>query len=409
MTKEKRELRRIEALYGGVQGSFWLSVCAYSGFLAVYLSYRGLSDSLIGASSSIMSLLAIIFQLLSSSFCDANPHIPLKKTITVGLFALLLFLGVAAWIPMPIALMIVFYSLGSASGSSVNGLLNAQFMQLINAGLSLQFGWPRAMGSVFYAGFALLGGALIERYSPAALMPMFAAACILAIVIIQGMPDANRLPGRTPVVFPTEKGSQKNSLLKILKNNHVFSMFLGASVLIYMGQAASYLFLVRVVQQAGGSGKQLGIAMFLQAISEVPMMMLAPVLQKRFRPINLLIVAFFAYFVRSFILTIAGNVSLVYIAVFFNMFCYGVYGISSVYFVDSISQPGEKVRAQSLTVLCGSVAGIVSSLVSGLVLQYFGLKTMLIMLTTVTFLGVLLMLLCSRMYRNSDFIKREKN
>lgn len=407
MTKESWELRRIEAVYGGVQGSFWLSVCAYSGFLTVYMSYRGLSDSLIGLTASIMSLLAIVFQLLISSYCDANPEVPLKKTITTGLFALLLFLGIAAWIPLPIALMILFYSLGAASGSSVNGLLNAQFMQLINAGLPLQFGWPRAMGSVFYAGFALLGGALIERYSPSALMPMFAAACILAIIIIQGMPDANRLPGRTPIIFPTEKGSQKIRLSEVLKNNPVFTIFLAASVLIYMGQSASYLFLVRVVQQAGGSGKQLGIAMFLQAISEVPMMMIAPLLQKRFRPISLLIAAFFAYFIRSFLLTIAGSISLVYIAVFFNMFCYGLYGITSVYFVDNLSKPGEKVRAQSLAVLCGSVAGIVSNLISGLVLENFGLKPMLIMLTTVTFLGFLLMLVCSRMYNSLNLNKAE--
>ena len=402
MTKESWELRRIEAVYGGVQGSFWLSVCAYSGFFTVYLSFRGLSDSLIGLTASITSLLAIALQLLVSSYCDANPQVPLKKTITTGLFALLLFLGVAAWIPLPIALMILFYSLGAACGSSVNGLLNAQFMQLINAGLPLQFGWPRAMGSVFYAGCALLGGALIERYSPAALMPLFAAACILAIVIIQGMPDANRLPGRTPVIFPAEKGSQKIKLVHILKNSPVFTMFLGASVLIYMGQAASYLFLVRVVQQAGGSGKQLGIAMFLQAFSEVPMMMVAPLLQKHFRPISLLIVAFFAYFIRSFLLMVAGSITVVYIAVLFNMFCYGLYGISSVYFVDSLSHAGEKVRTQSLTVLSGSVAGIVSSLVSGLVLESFGLPAMLVMLTFVTFLGFILMLVCSRMYKSQN-------
>lgn len=398
MTKDKWELRRIELTYGGVQGSFWLAACAYSGFLTVYLSFRGFSDSLIGLTSSVMCLMAIVLQLLISSFCDANPNVPIKKTISAGLVACLFFLGVAAWLPMPIALMIIFYSLGSGFGSTVNGLLNAQFMQLINAGLPLQFGWPRAMGSVFYAGCALLGGMLIERYSPAALMPLFAIACLLAILIIQGMPDANRLPGRTPTVFPSEKGSQKTSLLDVLKGNPVFSVFLAATVLVYMGQSASYLFLVRVVEHVGGSGKQLGTAMFIQAFAEVPMMMIAPMLQKRFKAQNLLTVAFFAYLLRVFILLIAGNISLVYLAVFFNMFCYGLYGITSVFFVDSLSHPGEKVRAQSLTVLCGSVAGIVSSLLSGLVLEGFGLQAMMIMLTTVTSLGFLLMLVCRRMY-----------
>ncbi|NLC33230.1 MAG: MFS transporter [Clostridiales bacterium] len=405
MTKEKWELRRIELLYGGVQGSFWLAVCAYSGFLTIYLSSRGFSDSLIGLTSSIMCLLAIFLQLLISSFCDANPNKPLKKIISTGLVACLLFLGVAAWIPMPIALMILFYSLGGGFGSSVNGLLNAQFMQLINAGLPLQFGWPRAMGSVFYAGCALLGGSLIEHYSPAALMPLFAIACLVAIIIIQGMPDANRLPGRTPTVFPAEKGRQKVSLKSILKNNPVFSIFLAASVLIYMGQSASYLFLVRVVEHVGGSGKELGTAMFIQAFSEVPMMLLAPLLQKHFRVQNLLIVAFFAYFLRSFTLMIAGSISLIYLAVFFNMFCYGLYGITSVFFVDHLSRPGEKVRTQSLTVLCGSAAGIISSLISGLVLENFGLQAMLIMLATVTFLGFILMLVCFRMYKTSSPVK----
>ena len=59
---------RIEWNYAGAQSSFWIGHCALTGYTAVLLGVRGFSDVQVGLTSSLMSVLTIVFQLLISIF-----------------------------------------------------------------------------------------------------------------------------------------------------------------------------------------------------------------------------------------------------------------------------------------------------------------------------------------------------
>jgi PPP family 3-phenylpropionic acid transporter len=83
LTAKRISPRRIEVNYAGVQSSFWLSQLAYTGFAAVFLASKGFSDTQIGVTSSLMSVISILFQLFTSSFSDMHNHIPIKKVMTV--------------------------------------------------------------------------------------------------------------------------------------------------------------------------------------------------------------------------------------------------------------------------------------------------------------------------------------
>ena len=45
MQKGKVKTFHIEAIFAGMHSSYWLAMCAFSGFMAVYLSYYGFSDA----------------------------------------------------------------------------------------------------------------------------------------------------------------------------------------------------------------------------------------------------------------------------------------------------------------------------------------------------------------------------
>ena len=79
MSKTKKPTFRIEINYAALQASFWVSYLVYQGFTAVFLSFHGFSDTQIGITSSLLSILAIAFQLTVSSFTDNHNNIPIKK------------------------------------------------------------------------------------------------------------------------------------------------------------------------------------------------------------------------------------------------------------------------------------------------------------------------------------------
>lgn len=397
MSQSKAMLRRIEVNYAAAQSSYWLSMGAFSGFMALYLTFRGYNDTQIGMISSLISVLTIAFQLLISSFSDRRPDLPLKRTIAlIYILVILLAVGLLA-LPLTLGILFLVYALGGGLLNTINGLLNALLMQYVNVGLPVRYGLPRGMASITYAFFSLLLGLLIEAHSPALLMPLFLIVAALGVVSVMWMPDVYTLSGVKVSAFVQEKGSSHSSYLQLLKGSPTFSLFLLSTVVVYMGAAGCLLFLVRVIEGAGGGSRELGIGMFVQAAVELPTMLLSARIFKKYRAQDLLSLSFFFYAVRALLLAVATSVGMVYAALALNIFCYGIYGVGSVLFVNSLLGPGEKVRAQGLVVLGGSLGGILSSLLSGILLDSCGLKPMLMISTGISVLGFLLMLWCRRL------------
>lgn len=399
MTADNKLLRSIETRYAAVHSTYWVAICAKSSFLAVFLTFNGLSDTQIGITSAMLAGFTIAFQLFISKLSDTSQKATIKR-IVISLYIIAI-LGAVLMLSLPlsVAALMLTYALTSGFSNTISGLLNAQFMQYINLGFPVQYGWPRGVGSIVYAVAALGMGALVERYDPALLMPIFIAGCVAGILTMLLMPEPKALTDRRASAFVQEKGSERTSYQTMLKRSPVFRLFLVAGIVLYVGQAGSLLFLVRVVQGVGGGNPELGLAMFIQGGIETPVMMLAPRLLNRFKPTTILAFSLVMYLVKGILLTVAGTIGMVYLAMGLSMFCFGLYGVASVYFVNSLVAAGEKVRAQGLTSLCSSVGGIISSLVAGVVLDVWGLRTLLVLSSCMLATALLLMLLVGRLHR----------
>lgn len=368
---------RIEINYAGVQGSFWLSNLAYSGFTAVFLTACSFTDAQIGFTSSLMAILSITFQLLFSSFSDQHQRIPLKHIMTaVMLLAMLSGLSLH-FLPLSISLIMVVYAIGGGFQSTNVGLLNAQIMQYANAGIPVNYGWPRGIGSIIYAAGAYLLGLMLEKYSARILMPIFLSMLALCILIVQMMPSLQSLQARRSSINVQEKYSSRTTYRQMLSGNKPLILFLIASVILYFGQAPVMLFLVRVVQGVGGKEKELGITMLLQSGVEMPAMFLIPLLLKRFKARHLLMVSFIIYTVKMLLLSLAATLTVVYLSMAMSVACYGLYGVASAVFVNQLVRDGEKVRAQGLVILTSNLGGILGNITGGMLIEHLGLVPLL--------------------------------
>ncbi len=374
MTPTSKRLRLIETQYAAVQSAHWSAICAMGSFMAVFLLSYGFSDTRVGLTSAMMSAFTVVFQLLVSKLADTRSHVPIKRFMMALYVATVMGAVLIMSLPMSLGAMMLVYALSGALVNAVSGLLSAQGMQFINLGLPIQYGWPRGVGSIVYALAALGIGALVESTGPQVLMPVFIAACAASILALLIIPDPNTLAERAAPAFVQEKGSAHTTYRSILKGSPMLLLFLTAAILLYVGQAGSLLFLVRVVQGVGGGNPEFGLAIFIQGGIEMPAMFLAPWLLQRYRATSILVFSFSVYVVKGVLLAVAHNMAVVYAAMALSVFCFGLYGTVSVYFVDSLVSHGEKVRAQGLVSLCGNAGGLVSSLLAGVIHRHLGVE-----------------------------------
>lgn len=401
MNAHKQSTFRLEVIFAGMHSTYWLSMCAFSGFMAVYLNHYGFSDALVGITASLTSLITIAYQLGISSFSDANSHISLKRIITLIYLVVLGLVAMLALVPLPMVLMMLAYAIAGGLANGMPGLYNAQIMQFVNAGIPVNFGWPRGVSALVYAAAAYLLGLLLESFSPSILMPIVLLCITLATLMVLVMPRPDQLTDDQAIEGLAEP-IQKTSFLQMLKTNRVIRFFLLSGFFMSAGQSNMMLFLYRVVESKGGGEAALGLAMFLQAGVEMPAMFLSPFLLKRFRARAVLSVSVAFYFIKALIIFLAGNIYVLYLAMATSIFCFGLYGIASVYFVNSIVRQNERVRAQSLISVFSAMAAVLGNFAAGWVVQSFGISALNLICVVLQLIAALLMLICARLHDEQE-------
>ncbi|NLE09166.1 MAG: MFS transporter, partial [Dehalococcoidales bacterium] len=282
MTVTKINTFRIDANYAAAQGSYCAGMCALNAFTAVYLIFKGFSNAQTGATVSLLSMLAIVIQLFVSNLADSHTNIPLKKIITV-LYLVTIAACTLLWVlPLPVALMIVAYSIGAATQRSIMGLLNAMMMQFTNAGLHVNYGWPRGVCSILFALTAFVLGILVERYSPDIIMPVSIGLTVFGVVSVMVMPDPRKFTAQpsneaadiqnADTSLEKKPAQRPLSYVAMFRTNPTLSLFIAGSVILALGQSTASVFLIRIMESVGGSAQDLGTAILIQAGIEFPML-----------------------------------------------------------------------------------------------------------------------------------------
>ena len=91
---------------------------------------------------------------------------------------------------------------------------------------------------------------------------------------------------------------------------------------------------------------------------------------------------------------IAPNVLAVYFAMSLQLFAFALYTPASVYYVNSIIDDKDRVKGQAMLGVAGTgVAGTLSSITSGKILDSYGVSRMLLIGTIITAVGMIVVLL----------------
>ncbi len=394
MDPERRKALNIEIHYAIAQFLYWAAACCLQGFTAVFLASRGMSDSMVGVAVSMTSIAAIFLQLFVSNFCDRHPEIPLKK-ITVAISVIsFVFVALLHFTRPSVALVALMFMVADAPQKSNNGLLNAMMVQYVNAGLPVNYGWPRGVGSLGWAGGAMVFGRLIARYDPEILLTLFMGIEILTIIFMLLM----------PAVTPVRRGAagkDATSYGEMLRSNRALVLFLLSLMVMGIGQAPLGTFLNRMIESVGGGTREQGIAILIQSGLELPVMFLSGVLLRFFSPGALLCFSFSCYALKSLAFMGCRSLAGIYLTMCSGLFCYGIYGFAGVLYANNIVKADQKVRAQSLAALCftGGIGGVLGNALGGVLMERFGLRFIYGFSLVMSLLSVGLMFLSIRSLR----------
>jgi PPP family 3-phenylpropionic acid transporter len=182
----------------------------------------------------------------------------------------------------------------------------------------------------------------------------------------------------------------------MIRSNPTLILFIGAAILLSLGQSTAMVFLIRIIEAVGGNAQNLGTVFLIQSGIEFPMLFSSAWVLKKFKVSNILVFSFFCFVLRQFGFFLAPSVGAIYGVATINLFCIGIFAFASVIFVNSIVRTSEMVRAQTLITLSQTVGQIIGSLISGVLIDSFGLKTLIMIGVIILLVASCLMIICNR-------------
>jgi MFS transporter, PPP family, 3-phenylpropionic acid transporter len=149
-------------------------------------------------------------------------------------------------------------------------------------------------------------------------------------------------------------------------------VFFASVFLVWIATNSSIMFLSVTLSSMGANQGLIGLAITIGAVVEIPVMMFSSNLLRRFGPARLLLVAMVLMIVRY---TLLGGMQRPEWAIWINLingFAFPFFWNASVTYANKLAPPGLSGTVQGLLNSNASLAGMVSSLLTGYLFDHLG-------------------------------------
>ena len=380
----------VKHLYSIVQMLYWITACTLCGYAVVYLEYRGLSSTMIGIVVGGGACLSIVVQPMIAQLTDKIPRLTVKRMIQLLIIIMATLVMVMTFLPLPIGGVMVIYTVLYMLNTCVTPFLSAMGMEFMNCGYHLDFGVSRGLGSLAYASFAAFLGFIIEKTYPGVLGFIYLIWAVILFVFISAMEDLGDRQKTTESQRRYE--TEENMLQIVLKNPSMLRLMIGFCLMNLSNQVA-ITYMVNIVDNLGGSGSTLGIANFVSAASEMPIMLMFAYLLTKTNCIRLLKVSAVFYVLKPILLFSAGSIPMALLGFGMQGLSFGLFTPAAVYFVNSAIEPEKRVKGQAVfSMVTGGLATCIGNFMGGWMQDAFGLEMLLIVCAVIALAGAMVMI-----------------
>lgn len=370
----KLNRKKLMLQYCVLQGSYWASFCVLYAFATVFLLSRGFESSMIGVIIAAGNILGVILQPMVASIADRSEKISLHKLTAMLSVIMILLLVLLYFVPNGLLAVAVLFLLTDTFLQVIQPLINSVSVYYVNQGVSVDFGSARGIGSLSYAAASYILGIVVEKFGTRSILMAGILVALVLLVTILSMPvlsssAASRLGEKEP--------EQNDAGLIVFAGRYKnFMLTLAGITLLFTFHNMNNAYLIKVIENVGGTSADMGRMLSIAAVTELPVMFLFSRISKHFKSSTLLMVssAFFAIRAAGFML--AGNVMTMYLAAMLQIGSFALYIPSSVYYVNETMLDQDKFKGQAVMTATNTLGGVFGSLFGGFLIDNAGVGAM---------------------------------
>lgn len=392
--------KRLNVSYAGIQATYWMVYAVVGSFASVFLLARGYSNSEIGVILAVANVVAVVLQPMVADFADRSKKISLVGLIELMTIVMLVFMvGLFVFQQKSLALSVIFLML-LAWHTSLQPLINSLNFKLEESGLKINFGVARSMGSLAYSILCAFMGTLVEKHS-VSIMPVSGVVVILMLMaslfatkkMFDKAVAAKTVTGQAVQATADKEEVEEINLIDFLKRNKVF-LILNIGVLgIFFSNQVLNNYMIQIVTSVGGDSEDMGRILSIMAFLEIPLMVCAGSLRKKFSCELMLKIAAIGFTVKIALHYVATTVAMIYFAQLFQLISFGLFLPVMVMFINEVMSKGEAVKGQAFFTMMSTVASIIGSLIGGVILDISGAKMLTLIATIITAAGTVILIM----------------
>lgn len=402
--------------YSCIHGTYWMLYGVVSSFASVFLLAKGFSNWNIGVTLAVANVLAVVLQPIVADIADRA-----KKLSIIGISEILTVMMMAVTVGMfvfsgsMIALAIVFILL-IAWHTVLQPLFNSLTFTLEEAGVHINFGIARSMGSLAYAALVAVLGTIVENHGVMSLPvtgEIILVMLLVSLIVTKRSYDkgkkqhgakgtASALPkeGADAAGMQNDGSSEAAlcemselceeetiNLVQFIRRNKFFFLVNIGVIGLYFSNSVLNNYMMQIVDVVGGTSEDMGRILSVMAFCEIPTMVCFDWLRKKFSCQLMLKVAAVGFTVKIALCWLANSVAMIFMAQFVQLVSFALFLPAMVHFIDEIMSKGEAVKGQALFTTMITITTVVSSLVGGAILDISGAKMLTFVATAATAVG----------------------
>ena len=361
----------------------------YSGihaYASVFLLEKGFSNTLIGITLALANILSVLFQPMIAGLIDKQGKLT-NRNVSMASTALLL-LGSVLLLIIKSGVVVIFiiFALIYMVQMVYQPIITAMYFEYEAAGCHIYYGLARGLGSCGFAVVSFFTGRMIGRFGVTVLMVFDIIFLSIALVVLYFF----KKPETPKAASSDENETAHNNLFVFIKTYPSFMLFVAGAVCFFFAHNAINDYMIQIITPLGGTESQMGTAVFIAALLELPTMALIDKIMKKITVKNLLLISGTAFLIKTALMLIAPNMVVVYISQAMQMFAYAVFIPAGAYFVNRTMERLDQVKGQAYINVSITLGGVFSSLVCGRLLDIKGPHFMLIVSFAVTAIGLVI-------------------
>ncbi|MBS5370008.1 MAG: MFS transporter [Longibaculum muris] len=383
------ENKSLDIRYACIHGFYWMLCCSMIGYASVFLLDKGFTNTTIGTVLAISNILAVFGQPAVASYMDKTSKLSLRMLISLILVVIIALSLVLCFLTGASMVMVVLTIVAFTLMLTLQPFINSLTFAFEKNGIHINFGLARGIGSVAYAVMSLILGNLVAAFSPELLPFFYVGLSLCALFFVYTF----FLPGHKDEIVHQEKETEHDQLSmgQFIKKYKTFMLLLVATVLLFFDHSVINNFFIQVVNHINGNSADMGNAIFLAAVLELPTMALFTKFQQKIGCKNMMLISAVFFSVKHVLTYFAVNMFMIYVAQVMQMLAYAVFIPASVYYVSQLVEEHDMNKGQALVTGAMTLASVFASLAGGVLLDALGVSKVLMIGAIISVLGTICM------------------